>query len=120
MKSVLAIIIALLVGSASVSVAAEPAYVLINSFEVPTGKTEETIKMWEKARDFLKAEPGYISTELHQATTPGARFRLVNVAKWESVEAYAAASKKMKTQAGLPRIEGLSINPALYTVIRGN
>ena len=92
--------------------------ILINPFEVPTGRLEETIVMWEQARDFLQEQPGYISTELHQSVSPGTRFQLVNVAKWESVDAFTAATTMMRAEGSLPRVEGLIPNPALYTIIR--
>jgi len=92
--------------------------ILINPFVVPPGNLDETIRMWEQARDFLKQEPGYISTELHQSLAPDAPFQLINVAKWESAEAYTAATQKMRTEANLPRIEGVRPAPQLYNVIR--
>ena len=91
---------------------------LINPFEVPEGKLEETIAMWEQARDFLQQQPGYISTALHQSVKSDARFQLINVAKWDSADAFAAATKKMWAEAGLPKIEGVVPNPGLFTVIR--
>ena len=91
---------------------------LINPFVVPEAKLDETIDMWLQARDFLQMQPGYISTELHQSVAPDATFRLINVAKWESPETFKAATAKMNAEAGLPRIEGLVPNPALYTVAK--
>lgn len=91
---------------------------LINAFEVPDGQLEETIEAWEAARDFLSAERGYVSTALHQAITPDARFQLVNIAIWESPEAFAAATARMRELEIMPPIEGLNFHPALYTVIR--
>lgn len=91
---------------------------LINSFEVPSDKLEESIKYWETCRDFLMNEPGYISTKLHRSTKTDARFQLVNVATWETPEAFMNASKKMASELGVSPVEGLKANPALYTVIR--
>ena len=118
MKPVVTALVALGIGSLSANVLAEDAITLINPFEVPEGKMEETVKMWEQARDFLKVQPGYISTALHQATSPNARFPLINVAKWASAEAFMTATKKMQAEAGLPKITGVVANPALFRVIR--
>ena len=96
----------------------DDAIVLINPFVVPADKLGETIIMWEQARDYLQTQPGYISTALHQSLAPDATFQLINVAKWESAEAFQTASKKMATEANLPRIEGVVADPALFTVIR--
>ena len=92
--------------------------VLINPFIVPEDKLNETIIMWEQARDYLQTQPGYISTALHQSLGPDATFRLINVAKWESAEAFQTASKKMTAEASLPKIEGVVPSPSLFTVIR--
>lgn len=91
---------------------------LINSFEVPAGKLEESIKYWEACRDFLKLQKGYISTKLHQSLKDDARFQLVNVAIWETPQTFLEASKKMSKELGVAPVEGLKPNPSLYTIIR--
>lgn len=81
--------------------AAEPV-ILINPFTVAPGKEEEAVAMWEKARDFLARQPGYISTRLHRALSPDAQFMLINVAQWESTEAFRAATMAMRQQSDIP------------------
>lgn len=93
---------------------------LINVFEVPEGRLDDAVAGWETARDFLSERPGYISTALHQSLTDEARFRLINVAVWESPEAFATAARAMADEGVFPRIEGLGVNPALYRVIRSD
>lgn len=92
--------------------------ILINPFEVPQGKLEESITYWEACRDFLKKQPGYISTELHQSIKDNSRFQLINVAVWESTKAFTEASQKMAKELGVPPPEELKANPSLYTIIR--
>ncbi len=48
---------------------AEPV-VLINAFEVPADEAGQFIEAWERTRDFLKAQPGYMDTALHQPAWP--------------------------------------------------
>lgn len=91
--------------------------ILINPFEVPKGKLEESVKYWEACRDFLKKQPGYISTKLHQSIKDNAKFELINVAVWESPKAFTEASQKMAKELGIPPTEGLKANPSLYTII---
>jgi heme-degrading monooxygenase HmoA len=43
---------------------AEP-LVLINAFEVPGDQAEQFIAAWEKTRDYLASQPGYVDTVLH-------------------------------------------------------
>ena len=92
--------------------------VLINPFTVPEGKVEESIVFWEKARDFLKEQPGYVSTKLHKSLKPDATYELVNVAVWESAEAFMMASQKMREELVVHPVEGLMSDPSLYQVIR--
>ena len=92
--------------------------VLINPFIVPPEALDETIAMWEQARAFLAAQPGYISTKLHQAVSPEARYLLINVANWESIETFQAAIAALRHQAELPKIAGVIPAPQLYKIIR--
>ncbi len=118
MKTVLAVVVAFVIGVAVAQSASDTPVILINPFEVPDGKLDESIAMWELARDYLQQQPGYISTALHQSLTDDSRFRLVNVASWQSARDFLAASKKMRSEAGLPGVEGLIASPALYTIIK--
>lgn len=92
--------------------------VLINTFTVPSSKLNEAIAMWDSARAFLETQPGYVSTRLHQSISPDARYLLINVAEWESPEAFQNATTLMRQQGNLPRIEGVVPGPQLYSVIR--
>ena len=95
--------------------------VLINPFEVPADKLDESIAFWEICRDFLKTQPGYISTRLHQSLKDDAMFELVNVAVWASPQDFMAASQNMQQflkEQGVRPVEGLKANPALYKLIR--
>jgi heme oxygenase (mycobilin-producing) len=48
---------------------AEP-LTLINAFEVPSDEADRFIAAWEKTRDYLATQPGYVDTALHQAVSP--------------------------------------------------
>lgn len=101
------------------SIAFAETVVLVNPFTVPAGKLEESVKYWEKARDFLQDEPGYISTKLHQSIQPDATYQLVNIAEWESGEAFAIQRmKKYLRSEKIKMVEGLKYDPALFRVIR--
>lgn len=93
---------------------------LINVFEVPPDKRDAVVSAWEAARDFLSAQPGYVDTALHESLSPDDRFRLINVAKWESPSDFLAATAAMRAAGVFPPIEGLGINPALYRIIRSD
>lgn len=91
---------------------------LINPFTVPKDKLDEAIISWERARDFLKQQPGYISTKLHQSISPDAQYLLINVAEWETSDDFKAAIAAMRADSAFPPVEGVVPAPALYTVIR--
>jgi len=71
--------------------------VLINAFEVPARDAETFIAAWEKTRDYLRTQPGYVDTALHRAITPETEFAFVNIARWRTAADFAAA-----TSAKLP------------------
>ncbi len=75
--------------------------ILINAFTVPEGKEVEAIAFWEKAADFMRMQPGYISTALHQAILPNAKYGLVNIAKWKSIHDYKTQLMHLKQRAAL-------------------
>ena len=91
---------------------------LINVFEVSPGQEEAAVNYWERARAFLAQQPGYRSTRLHQALSPQARFLLINIAEWESAEAFQQAARGMEAAKIGPPPEGVKGTPALYRVIR--
>ena len=66
--------------------------VLINAFEVPEGEDEAFLEGWERGRDLLRTQTGYLSTRLHRSLSPDADFRFVNVALWESEQAFRDAT----------------------------
>jgi heme-degrading monooxygenase HmoA len=91
---------------------------LINVFEVPPGQLEASLRYWEASRDFLRGQPGFVSTRLHQSLSPEARFQLINVAVWESAAAFQAASQRMQQEVSARPPEGLRFTPGLYRVVR--
>jgi heme-degrading monooxygenase HmoA len=96
---------------------AEPV-ILINAFEVPAADAEEFIAAWEKARDYLESQPGYIDTALHQAMTPGADFQFVNVARWRAAEDFLAAIQSAGFREPGAGLAGYRPHAALYNVVR--
>jgi heme-degrading monooxygenase HmoA len=95
------------------------AVTLINPFEVPEGREQEALKDWEAAAVYMRKQPGFISTNLHQAVSPGAKFHFINVAKWESAEAFQAAVTSAEFQTlTKSTVENFPHYPALYEVIR--
>ena len=89
--------------------------ILINAFEVPEGQDDEFLAGWERSRDFLRAQPGYLSTKLHRSLAPTADFRYVNVAQWESAAAFRSATAQPEFRA---QTSPYRFHAALYEVVR--
>ena len=91
--------------------------VLINPFEVPANvEDEKFLAGWQVAADYMRAQPGFVGTRLHRALAPDARFRFINVAEWESPQAFQAA---VSSDAFRELAQGSPPNyPSLYEVVR--
>ena len=90
--------------------------VLINAFEVPVDQEAEFLELWNAADRLMHARSGYRWTRLHRALTPDARFRFVNVAALESVDAWRAALDEPEFRAISARMAPFHPTPALYTL----
>lgn len=63
--------------------------VLVNVFTVDASDVDTLMKAWEHDANWMKQQPGYISTQLHRAVAPSSMF--MNYAIWESVAHFRAA-----------------------------
>ena len=91
---------------------------LINAFEVPREDAERFIAAWEGTRDYLKSQPGYVDTALHQAVTPNADFQFVNIGRWQSAEDFRAATQSPGFRESAASLAGYRPHPGLYRVVR--
>lgn len=63
--------------------------VLINVFTVDAQDEDALVKAWAHDADFMKAQPGDISTQLHKGIAGSSTF--VNYAIWQDVESFRNA-----------------------------
>lgn len=74
-------------------------FVLINPFEVPEDIDDDRfLEGWGRAADFMRSQPGFVSTQLHRAVSPNPRFRFVNVAEWGSPQDFQAAVRSPESR----------------------
>jgi len=73
--------------------------VLINLFTVDASEEEALMKAWAHDADFMKAQPGYISTQMHKGIGGSATF--VNYAIWQDVESFRNAFQHPEFQKRL-------------------
>jgi len=71
-----------------IGVAAAPV-VLINLFLIDAADEAALLDAWTDDAEFMKRQPGFISTQLHRAIGDSPAY--LNYAVWESTEAFRAA-----------------------------
>ena len=71
--------------------------VLVNTFHVEPEDADALLEAWAGDATYLKAKPGFISTQLHRGIAGSTTF--VNVAVWESATALRAAFSSPEFQA---------------------
>lgn len=69
--------------------AEEGPIVLINHFTVDAADEDALLKAWAHDADFMKVQPGYISTQLHKGIAGSESF--VNYAIWQDVKSFRDA-----------------------------
>ena len=63
--------------------------VLINLFTVDAADEEALLAAWSHDADFMKVQPGYISTQLHKGIAGSSTF--VNYDVWQDVKSFREA-----------------------------
>ena len=90
--------------------------ILVNTFTVDPEDLADALQAWAADAAIMKRQPGFISTQLHQGI--GASSVLVNVAVWESVEAFRRAFGNPEFQAHLGAYPpSTSVSPHLFTKV---
>ena len=73
--------------------------ILVNTFTVDPGDAEALLKAWEADANWMKRQPGFISTQLHRAL--GSSKMFLNYAVWESVAHFRRAFTHPEFHASL-------------------
>jgi heme-degrading monooxygenase HmoA len=90
----------------------------INLFDVPAGRGEAFLAEWQKVNDYMRNQPGYQGHRLHRALAGGAKYQYVNVATWESAEAWQAAHDEgFFSLVKQPQWREFPSTPAIYEVV---
>ncbi|PSL05982.1 heme-degrading monooxygenase HmoA [Haloactinopolyspora alba] len=86
---------------------------LVNTITVPREVREEFLRNWRDDASFMKAQPGFISTQLYQGTADSQM--MINVAVWESTEAlFKAFSDPEFQQKSAKYPDGVVAYPHVY------
>jgi heme-degrading monooxygenase HmoA len=92
--------------------------IFINCFEVPAGREDTFFAMWEAVNRYMRRKPGFISNQLHRATTADARFRFVNYVKWRTAEDWRAAhDADFRALVDKPEWRDFKYTGAIYDIV---
>ena len=88
--------------------------VLVNMFQVASDDIAALLSAWEADANWMKKQPGYISTQLHQGIAGSTVF--MNYAVWESVAHFRAAFSHPEFKQALAHYPDSAVaSPHLFT-----
>jgi heme-degrading monooxygenase HmoA len=88
--------------------------VLVNIFQVADADIPALLKAWADDAAWMKRQPGFISTQLHQGIAGSTV--LMNYAVWESVAHFRAAFNHPEFRQSLERYPASTVaSPHLFT-----
>ena len=88
--------------------------VLVNMFQVASDDIAALLSAWEADANWMKKQPGYISTQLHQGIAGSTVF--MNYAVWESVAHFRAAFSHPEFKQALAHYPTSAVaSPHLFT-----
>lgn len=88
--------------------------ILVNVFTVTEADIPALLKAWEADANWMKQQPGYISTQLHQGIAGSTVF--LNYAVWESVAHFRAAFTHPAFKSALEHYPSTAVaSPHLFT-----
>ena len=88
--------------------------VLVNIFQVAMEDVQALLEAWEADANWMKLQPGYISTQLHRGIAGSTVF--MNYAVWESVAHFRAAFSHPDFKQALSHYPSSAVaSPHLFT-----
>lgn len=99
---------------------ADAAVTLINVVEIPADQVDQFVIGWKQRAEIMSTLPGFRDYALHRALIANARYQLVNVAHWDSSEAFEAAMANPEFSSGRTGVQDefdVTGAPALYRVV---
>ncbi len=97
---------------------AERQVTAIVAYEVNYEDRERFLDSWEKANEFLRKQPGFVSTALHEAVSANPDFRFVNISCWEDDDAFRRATQSQDFREASGRLAPFPIHASAYEVVR--
>ena len=92
---------------------ADGSMVLINVFTVDPADENALLESWAHDAEFMKEQPGYVSTQMHKAIGGSATY--LNYAVWESLESFRNAFVNPEFQKRIGRYpDSATVSPHLF------
>jgi heme oxygenase (mycobilin-producing) len=100
---------------------ADHPFVFVNAIEIPEHQVDTFLEGWLERADFMRRQKGFRDYRMLRALRTGGRFQLINVARWDSAEAFGAATADPEFQKQLQALNDnpdldVIANPGLYEV----
>jgi len=89
----------------------------IVSYEVHGEDCDKFLNAWKKANAHVQAQPGHVSTTLHQSASANPDFRFVNVSCWDSADDFRAATQSEAFREASAQLEAYPIHAAVYDTV---
>lgn len=90
--------------------------VLVNTFVVPPEDSDKLLSAWTNDAGLMKAQPGFISTQLHRGVAGSGVF--LNYAVWQSVAHFRAAFTNPEFQKRLGDYpDSATVSPHLFSKV---
>jgi heme-degrading monooxygenase HmoA len=90
----------------------------IVAYEVLNEDRPKFLEAWEKADEYLKGQPGYLRSELHQAVSANPDFRYVNIGCWKNAEDFRTATQSNGFREASGSLEAYPVHASAYEVVR--
>ncbi|MGI9022569.1 MAG: antibiotic biosynthesis monooxygenase family protein [Acidimicrobiales bacterium] len=96
---------------------AEEECTAIVAYEVDAYDSDKFLDSWNQANAYIQEQGGHLSTTLHQAASASPDFRFVNVTRWESADAFRAATQSDGFRQASARLDAYPIHASVYEVV---
>jgi heme-degrading monooxygenase HmoA len=96
--------------------------ILINAFTVPVQESDRFLERWRDNARVMSGRPGFRRARMHRARHDDAELRFVNVAEWDSEDAWREAQASPEFRASAQRLLAdpelhVTARPAIYDVV---
>lgn len=97
---------------------AEDQCTAIVTYEVQGEDCDKFLNAWDKANDYLRQQPGFMKTTLHQSTSANPDFRFVAISCWETDDDFRNATQSIGFREASGSLEAYPVHASVYEPVR--